>query len=1223
MSLITNLIEQESQEALNLAAQSVTRGAGDAPFVEPQEEDQGEFFDLKDVAMAPIRGVEGFTQSIYNLADAVSLDALPNWENRFFGESTSTAGKFVEGTTQFLTGFIPVGGALGKAGQALSLGSKIAKAGKGVQLAAKIGAGALKGGITDFVAFDGQDERLSNLIQEFPQLQNPVTEYLAAAKDDGEIEGRFKNVIEGLFLEAGMQAVAAPFTDSLKSLKEYKGKLAEGLDKPQAALEASKILEEVGVIDAVKALDEPILKPLTDADPNVILKDLKDVKETTVGGSDVVVPPIKEESFDPLTPIEASNPSLRITDRAKRSGSQDYLDVLEKADGLGNMAEVTQLLAKGDISISAAEKLRLEGLTGEDKLATLKTMNKALGISTESLEKKFGTAIPEYYNSIFVEQHLAFTGVRLSGGKAVEVAKELQNALTRGDTETAATLTEEFAKKFQQFTEWNMLYGMNASAAGTLLNQVGKNKKSFTTKAELDELVPIKKVPVETDPLKHKLNIAEFQKEKWGSSPMEDIAKKFSAAASFDDLEKQLNVMTQLAQTSRGRRGFDALQSVWRNSILSGPASFVVNVMGGALTRDLTTLEGIIGAGLRGDINAAKSLFKAASTFQSFSEISDAMAASFKAGEDVLTGSSSAFVEQSGKLFKGNEFSGASLGFKDDSTMGQAVNWLSTISSIPSRLNVAGDAAVKYSTYARFGRAHFLNEAYNSGIKNGVEAAKYAETKFRELVLEGGKMYNEKNLFDQHVAQAKAAGLDWSKDPKEFERFVTKQAELNPFDQSKADLAERFSQITKKVTFSKDLDDISQGVSDVINKVPGLNFVIPFVKTPTNILKFGLERSPLGLAKDSYLAAFSKDFREQFINARGPEADELRGRVATAVMFNSSIAYYLMNNEGSITGGGPQNKDERATLVATGWQPYSIKIGDKYVSYQRLDPIATPLGILADLAEFSKLNPQEKEDDSMSAVFSACAMTLTYNLTDKSYLRGLNNLMKAVQDPATYLPKLVRDIGAGFVPNAINQMQNTEHEIILRDSRSFADAVLRRIPEASEQVPPQRTILGDVVYRENPAGLLGPLSPINISTAKNDPVAQELSTLNGHFGMPSSKMHGLNDLDMREFKNSEGRQAYDRWLELSGTVKINGKTLKQALGAAIKSKEYQALPKKFEGEAIEMKSPRIEIINRIIRGYRNEAKTKVLGEYPELYQKRNTIMEQQRASRLGKFENQQ
>jgi hypothetical protein len=49
-----------------------------------------------------------------------------------------------------------------------------------------------------FIAFDAQEERLSNLINTFPALRNPVTDFLEADGDDGEIEGRFKNSLEGL-----------------------------------------------------------------------------------------------------------------------------------------------------------------------------------------------------------------------------------------------------------------------------------------------------------------------------------------------------------------------------------------------------------------------------------------------------------------------------------------------------------------------------------------------------------------------------------------------------------------------------------------------------------------------------------------------------------------------------------------------------------------------------------------------------------------------------------------------------------------------------------------------------------------------------------------------------------------------------------------------------------------------------------------------------------------
>jgi hypothetical protein len=344
--------------------------------------------------------------------------------------------------------------------------------------------------------------------------------------------------------------------------------------------------------------------------------------------------------------------------------------------------------------------------------------------------------------------------------------------------------------------------------------------------------------------------------------------------------------------------------------------------------------------------------------------------------------------------------------------------------------------------------------------------------------------------------------------------------------------------------------------------------------------------------------------------------------MTTAATFTFGAMYYMINNGGAVTGGGPQNKEERDALKATGWQPYSIKVGDKYISYNRLDPIATPLGILADIAEFNKVNAPQTEDAASNAM-SALLVSLTYNLTDKSYLRGLNNVMNALRDPETYGPKIFQDIAGGFVPNTLNQLQNTEQQVILRDSRSVADAMLKRIPMASESLPPQRSFLGDVLYKENPLGLLNMISPVYVSTPKNDIVDREVGELLHGFTMPPSKLYGIDDLDMREHVNAQGRQAYDRYLELSGTTTINNKNLRQALAALMKSPQYKALPKDNIQDQIGKSSPRITAINRVVKRYRNKAQLEMLGEFPELYQKSKVIAQKQRDYRLGKFENQQ
>ena len=53
------------------------------------------------------------------------------------------------------------------------------------------------GAVTDIVHFEAEDPTLSNLIQHYPHLQNPITEFLQTNPDDPEALNRFKRAVEG------------------------------------------------------------------------------------------------------------------------------------------------------------------------------------------------------------------------------------------------------------------------------------------------------------------------------------------------------------------------------------------------------------------------------------------------------------------------------------------------------------------------------------------------------------------------------------------------------------------------------------------------------------------------------------------------------------------------------------------------------------------------------------------------------------------------------------------------------------------------------------------------------------------------------------------------------------------------------------------------------------------------------------------------------------------
>ena len=191
-----------------------------------KEEDDNDFFDYAtDILAAPFRGLEGAVQGAYNLADYLAFDILPDYDTRFLGTSKTMAGGAVEGISQFATGFIPLFGLAGRAGA-------LAKAGT-------VTKGVVAGAATDFTFFNGQEARLSNLIQQVPELQNPVTEFLAYDGDESELEGRMKNVLEGL----GLEAVAGTFIAGLKAIKRGRKVKEEGGTAEQQAQVVNDTLE--------------------------------------------------------------------------------------------------------------------------------------------------------------------------------------------------------------------------------------------------------------------------------------------------------------------------------------------------------------------------------------------------------------------------------------------------------------------------------------------------------------------------------------------------------------------------------------------------------------------------------------------------------------------------------------------------------------------------------------------------------------------------------------------------------------------------------------------------------------------------------------------------------------------------------------------------------------------------------------------------------------------
>lgn len=336
-----------------------------------------------------------------------------------------------------------------------------------------------------------------------------------------------------------------------------------------------------------------------------------------------------------------------------------------------------------------------------------------------------------------------------------------------------------------------------------------------------------------------------------------------------------------------------------------------------------------------------------------------------------------------------------------------------------------------------------------------------------------------------------------------------------------------------------------------------------------------VQRTPLGL--------LYKQQREAFLRG-GAEANKILGQWAIGgSLLGSGV---LLAQNGQLTGGGPANSQARKTMQDLGWQPYSIKVGDTWYSYNRLDPIGAFFGIVGDYFEYTQAATESEEDSTNIAKAAGYMMAaLAKNTTSKTYLQNVAALVLLISNPDNLsmggrLASYTSQIAQGFVPRILTNLARDTgiEDPYMKEASGFLDRLKARTPGLSADLPTQYSWL------TGEARTFGDYSLVNFVPYResiDDQIHAELLSYGAKLGGPARTQNGIRLSD----------EQYSRLCELHGTLKIGGLTLMQALERKVRTTAYQRLPK---GEQ------RMKELNALIGKYRIQARNQLKREYPEL-----------------------
>lgn len=412
------------------------------------------------------------------------------------------------------------------------------------------------------------------------------------------------------------------------------------------------------------------------------------------------------------------------------------------------------------------------------------------------------------------------------------------------------------------------------------------------------------------------------------------------------------------------------------------------------------------------------------------------------------------------------------------------------------------DDVTRWVEIGKFGRAQAIGGPVGAVINLPVRLLAASDAVFRVMGLQA-------ELYAQATRVAAREGLSGA-------AFSRRVAELvaNPTD----DMLEAATKQSKYVTFQSEPDRVTRLLLQARREVPALGFVVPFVSTPVNLAKRGFEFSPAGFviaAKATAGAARSTAIA--------------RAMVGSAVM--SAFAFKFLSGE--LTGAPPKGQAQRDEWYRSGKQPYSVRIGDAWVEFSRLEPFLTPVRWMASAWDVFRESGEVDEDTAMRAISAFMSA-----VKDQTYLEGVANLLDAIEDPARFGETFLSRVASGFVPfSAALRSAAQATDPFVRQPEGIGERVAAGLPGLSQAVRPRLDAFGRPIERiPTQQGIGAVTDPRRVSPVRTDPVDVELARVRGAVpdlspvGFVGRTVGGVKLDDAQRFRYQElaGRLTYER-----------------------------------------------------------------------------------------------
>lgn len=347
--------------------------------------------------------------------------------------------------------------------------------------------------------------------------------------------------------------------------------------------------------------------------------------------------------------------------------------------------------------------------------------------------------------------------------------------------------------------------------------------------------------------------------------------------------------------------------------------------------------------------------------------------------------------------------------------------------------------------------------------------------------------------------------------------------------------------------------DVSLGIRKILNGVSGDiragDYLLPFVKTPANVIATGLDYAGMGIPKALFTAV--KGIRSGNLGERDTVRSIGRDLVRSGLgLTGAAILAANLKPDDFVGAYDPARKQIEELRNSN---TNSVRIGGKWISMDWFGPLSVPMTSILYAKKYGTKGPGEAAFQYVKGAGSAAinipGVQDVGNFVSAQSKNANQTLGEASQSAMDYVTS---QIYSRLTPSIVSDTAKATDQYERKGGKGI-NSIKAKIPGMRQDLPIQQNVFGQKKETENPLSII--LFGSRVKTDKEDATIKEINRVatSNDKGVTFTDWSTSSSKTLGQFKAKVGQDEYEHAAE------TYGRSLKKKLDSAINTPAYKKM----------------------------------------------------------------